>query len=835
MSDFGKFGVILGVLFAVSVGFAATDGELGQFERIEPEYFDTDVGGLIDIDSLEDVNRKRQALIEYVWGGKGFPGSKLPDRVEENIRDQRYSELYAGCLKRIDKLTVEMEHGLNSIAYHFIPKNGNGRLIVYHQGHRGDFIQGIDTIRAFLERGYAVMGFSMPLLGMNNKPVVELKRFGKFEIRKHIHMRLLDNPIHYFMEPIAVGLNYAQKYQYSDICMTGISGGGWTTTVYAALDPRIRRSYPVAGSFPIYLRSNAQRDWGDYEQTLPELYRTANYLELYLMGGSGRGRGQIQILNQYDACCFAGIKYRTYEQVVTRRVESVGEGGFWVYLDSTHKSHKISDAALEVIFADLEEDEPLSGKFQPTWESLQQYECPEWFRDAKLGIFICWGPYTVPAVGDWYARHMYIEGHPKYKYHVEHYGHPSKFGYKDIIPLWKGEKFDADKLVRLFKQAGAKYIVPMAMHHDNYDQWNSMHQRWNSVNMGPKKDIMGLWRKATLKHGLRFGMTTHLARSYSWLNTSKGSDKKGPYAGVPYDGANPNYEGLYHGKHDDRNKRYPKNPSEKWKKLWYLRIKDLVDNYDPDLLYFDGGVPFGEVGRRMVAYFYNENMRRHSGRLEAVMNIKHWPDGSHGGYRQGMAVLDLERGMLTDIRDEPWQNDTSIGPWFYTRGAKYKSPDAIIDAFVDIVSKNGNLLLNIPPKADGTIDAEAENILREMGKWMDVNGEAIYGTRPWKTYGEGPTVIEKGNFKEQTTPSTAQDIRFTTKGDYLYAICLDWPGDGAMVAIKSLSTARHRQKISQVTLLGHDGKLQWQRDTEELRIQLPSERPGDYAFAFKIK
>jgi len=835
LGRFYRTGAILVGIFSVSMCFAASAEQYAQFERIEPSYYETDVNKLVQITNPQDVVNKRKALIDYIWAGRGFCSSKLPESVQENIEDDRYAELFKSNLKQIDKITIIMDGGFNSIVYHFIPKKANKKLLLYHQGHRGDFIEGLETIRAFVGRGYAVMGFSMPLLGMNNKPTVYLERFGWFKVTRHIHMRLLDRPIMYFVEPIAVALNYAGKFGYKDMYMTGISGGGWTTTLYAAIDPRISRSYPVAGSLPIYLRSDSKRDWGDYEQTLPGLYAIANYLELYVMGASGNGRRQIQILNQYDSCCFAGIKYRTYEQAVTQRVSSIGEGGFWVYLDSTHREHKISDAALEAIFADIEENEALAGKFQPAWESLQQYECPEWFRDAKLGIFICWGPYTVPAVGDWYARHMYIEQHPKYKYHLEHYGHPSQFGYKDIIPLWKGEKFDADKLVKLFKQAGAKYIVPMAMHHDNYDQWNSMHQRWNSVNMGPKKDVMGLWREATLRHGLRFGMTTHLARSYSWLNTSKGSDKKGPYAGVPYDGADLNYEGLYHERHADTTKRYPRNPSEKWKRIWYLRIKDLVDNYQPDLLYFDGGVPFDQVGRRMVAYFYNENMRRHGGRLEAVLNIKHWPDGSHGGYREGMAVLDLERGMLTDIRDEPWQNDTSIGPWFYTKGAKYKSVDAIIDAFVDIVSKNGNLLLNISPKADGTIDAQAETILREMGKWMDVNGEAIYGTRPWKIYGEGPTVVEAGNFKEQTKPSTAQDIRFTTKGDYLYAICLGWPGDGAILAVKSLATERRPHEISEVKLLGYGGPVKWRRDSEALKIQLPAQKPGDYAFAFKIK
>jgi alpha-L-fucosidase len=311
---------------------------------------------------------------------------------------------------------------------------------------------------------------------------------------------------------------------------------------------------------------------------------------------------------------------------------------------------------------------------------------------------------------------MYMQGHSQYKYHLEYYGHPSKFGYKDIIQLWKGERFDADRLVRLFKRAGAKYIVPMAMHHDNFDLWDSKHQEWNSVNMGPKKDIIGMWRATALEHNLRFGVTTHLARSYCWFQTSHGADSKGPLKGVPYDGRDPKYKGLYHQTHGDTNKRYPLNPSKAWIQNWRDRIKDLVDQHRPDLLYFDGGVPFGEAGLAVIAYFYNQNIQWHNGKLEAVMNLKNWPDGSHGEYRDRACVQDLERGLLNDIRELPWQNDTSIGDWFWTDPPRYRSVDSIVDMLVDIVSKNGNLLMNVPPKADGTLDIEAIDIRPDMAR-----------------------------------------------------------------------------------------------------------------------
>jgi len=466
------------------------------------------------------------------------------------------------------------------------------------------------------------------------------------------------------------------------------------------------------------------------------------------------------------------------------------------------------------------------GPFEPTYDSLKQYKCPEWFRDAKLGIWAHWGPQAVPMAGDWYARNMYIEGHRQYKDHLERYGHPSEHGYKDIIPLWKAEKWDPDRLMALYKKAGARYFVSMACHHDNFDLWKSKYHKWNAVAMGPKRDVVGDWQKAAKRQGLRFGVSEHMGASFTWFQTSRGADKTGPKAGVPYDGADPNYEDLYHWPAAEGDKDwYSKDP--KWHQEWLTRLTDLVDNYHPDLVYTDGGVAFGnEVGRSLIAHLYNTGAKGPDGAVDVVYTCKQ--------KSEGMWVEDLERGVMAGVRPDVWQTDTSIGDWYYNKDWKYRGADWVIHMLVDIVSKNGNLLINVVQRPDGSLDPEAEQVLGGMAGWMAVNAEAIYDTRPWLVHGEGPVRAKGGHFGEDFAFS-AKDVRFTMKGDgTLYAFVMGWPADGK-VLIRTLSKFPDvTGKITGVALLGHKGKLEWTHTADGLAVQMPARKPCEYAVALKI-
>ena len=464
------------------------------------------------------------------------------------------------------------------------------------------------------------------------------------------------------------------------------------------------------------------------------------------------------------------------------------------------------------------------GPFAGTRESLKGYHVPEWFRDAKFGIWAHWGPQSAPEQGDWYARRMYIEGEAQYKWHREHFGPQSKVGFKDVIPTFQGEKFDPEHLMDLYQKAGAKYFVSMGVHHDNFDMWNSKHTRWNSVNMGPKKDVVGLFRQAALKRGLKFGVSEHLWISWKWWGVSHDADTSGEFAGVPYDGVDPQNFDLYH----DMARNYGKdfawddtNIPDAWKRHWFDRIKDLVDSYQPDLLYTDGALPFEEYGLNLVAHLYNS-------KAQAVYTSKRKED-----CETGTCALDFERGLPEGIHPNPWQTDTCVGDWHYKRDINYKSPKTVIDMLVDIVSRNGNLLLNFPLPGSGEPDSRELAILSEITSWMAVNGEGIYGTRPWKVFGEGPATAQKGEgkFNENGRKAlTPQDVRFTTKGKTLYAFVMGWPGAQASVP----SLVESAGKIRNVELLGHKGKLKWTQSANGLSVGMPGEKPSEHSVALKI-
>lgn len=489
-----------------------------------------------------------------------------------------------------------------------------------------------------------------------------------------------------------------------------------------------------------------------------------------------------------------------------------------------------------------------SGKYIGTSESLKSYSLPEWFNDAKFGIWSHWGPQSAIGDGDWYARNMYIEGSPQYQYHLKRFGHPSKFGYKDTIHLFTADRWDPDHLMDLYVKAGAKYFFSMGVHHDNFDMWNSRYQpRWNAMSSGPKKDIVGLWAAAARKRGLRFGVSEHLSNSFDWYAPAHLADTKGPLAGVPYDGQDPAFADLYHdysGQPADYALRFVATPHlgmsreapDWWKLQYFNRIKDLLDQHQPDLLYTDGGIPFEQFGWSTVAELYNVGPRSYRGDAQAVYFSKVMQDCA-----QGACVLDRERGVADGIQAEPWQTDTCIGGWHYKVGATYKTPKKVIDLLVDIVSKNGNLLLNFPLPASGELDADELRVLEGITAWMQVNGEAIFDTRPWKIYGEGPATdvkVKAAGFNEGSQPGlSSQDIRFTTKGKTLYAFVQGWPQGEVVIRALGTASAQQPEKIVDVRMLGQEVPLKFTQGHSGLLVVLPSNKPpsADTGIALRIR
>ena len=483
-----------------------------------------------------------------------------------------------------------------------------------------------------------------------------------------------------------------------------------------------------------------------------------------------------------------------------------------------------------------------SGPYAAGDGSLERYVCPQWFRDAKFGIWAHWGPTSAIGDGDWYAKYMYDQGRPQYQFHLQKYGHPSKFGFKDVIHEWKAEKWDPAALVQRFKGAGAKFLVSMANHHDNFDNFNSKYQPWNSVNVGPRKDIVGTWAKLARQAGMYFGVSVHAARAWSWYEDAQGSDKTGPLAGVPYDGKLTKadgkglwWEGLDPQELYAQNHAIGAEPDPAYVMKFFNRIKDLLDQYHPDLVFFDDPkLPLGDTGLNLAAHFYNTNRR-------AVIVA----DGLSVVEQQGV-VNNLERNMTLDMLKTPWNKGNVLGPWHYSiadynRG--YPKTAAMIHLLVDVVSKNGTFLLAIPLPGSGEMDDKASAFLDEMTKWMAVNSECIYGTRPWVIYGEGPSVKNDATAVDEAInpprglgPNlTASDIRFTTKGDVLYAVAMGRP-DAGKIVVKALasSSAHYPGGIGCVQLLGSSAKLEFSRDETGLAVTIPDSAASDYATALKI-
>lgn len=467
------------------------------------------------------------------------------------------------------------------------------------------------------------------------------------------------------------------------------------------------------------------------------------------------------------------------------------------------------------------------GPFLPQWDALKAYRVPSWYEDAKFGIFIHWGVYSVPAFGnEWYPRNMYQPGTPEFAHHVETYGSQETFGYKDFIPQFTAARFDAREWATLFKEAGAKFVVPVAEHHDGFAMYDTSLSEWNAAQMGPKRDVVGELAAAVRAEGMVFGVSSHRAEHWFFFDGGRT---------FPSDVQDARFDGLYGPAQpkpaDQFDIHAPERPDAAYLDNWLARTCELVDKYQPQLVWFDWWIQheaFPPYLQKFAAYYYNRAAQWNEG---VAINYK------FEAFAEGTAVFDVERGQLAGIRPQLWQTDTSVSmnSWCYIHGHQYKSAGSIIGDLVDIVSKNGVLLLNIGPKPDGTIPDEEQQLLREIGQWLAVNGEAIYGTRHWKTFGEGPTQVTAGAFTDSQRPTfTGQDVRYTTKDDTLYAIALAWPGETLILHSLAASAGLASGVPQSVELLGHGAPLAWEQTPDGLTIQMPAQQTGEHAWVLKI-
>ncbi len=513
---------------------------------------------------------------------------------------------------------------------------------------------------------------------------------------------------------------------------------------------------------------------------------------------------------------------------------------------------------------------PAQGPFTPDWNSLTAgYQAPDWFRDAKFGIWAHWSAQCVPEQGDWYARRMYLQGEHCYDHHLKTYGHPADTGFMEIDNLWKAENWNPGELLDLYVAAGARYFMALASHCDNFDTYDSKFMAWNATRVGPGKDIIGIWAREARARGLKFAVSQHAAHAWHWMQAAYGYDPEGPRAGQRYDafrltradGKGTWWDGLdpqelYAGPvmvmpdrdgpeglttiaaanawHDANDGPFPETPpaaNPAFVRQFYLRTRDLIDSYRPDLVYFDNGdLPLGQVGLDLAAHYYNSGLQWHGGRQEVVITIKLVPEA-----RKTAVVEDVERGNKSDIEPHPFQTDTCLGDWHYNRqrflDKSYVPARDIVHRLCDVVAKNGNLMLSVPVRGDGTIDDEERRIVTEIGAWLALFGDAIYATRPWKQAGEGPTQVVSGQFVagDPKLDFTARDIRFTTKDGALYAITLGQPGD--TVTITTLAGAQ----VTEVTLVAGNRPLDFSADATGLNVTIPADARHDFGIALKIR
>ncbi|MBR5149576.1 MAG: alpha-L-fucosidase [Bacteroidaceae bacterium] len=499
-----------------------------------------------------------------------------------------------------------------------------------------------------------------------------------------------------------------------------------------------------------------------------------------------------------------------------------------------------------------------TGAFAPEWESLSAWECPEWFKDAKFGIWAHWGPQCQAEGGDWYARHMYYEGNWSYNWHREHLGvDPSEYGFKEVIRDWKAECWEPDSLVALYKSVGARYFMTLGQHHDNFDLWDSPYQEWNSVNLGPKRDIVGEWAAACKKYGLPIGVSMHGSHTWTWMEKAQDYDgnlTKADGKGQWWEGYDP--QELYAQNHEHSEdwqdigaihrqwgwQNGASLPSEEYKMKFQNRVLQCVNDYNPDMLYFDDTVlPFygcdEKVGLNILAHYYNRSARLNGGEQQVVVMGKILED-----MHKAAMLWDVERGVPDRIQEEYWQTCTCIGGWHYSlndyRNGWYKSASQVISMLVDIVSKNGNLLLSVPIRGNGSIDEKEMAVLADIKAWMDVNGESIYGTRPWKTFGEGPNAetarpLNAQGFNENNNYSAA-DVRFVQKEGKVFATIMRWP-EQREYTLKSLGadSPHYNGEVQGVKLLGY-GEVPFVNGAEGLVVTLPAENTNKIAPVLEV-